>query len=105
MNNSISVLSKAAFLAAALLAPMAVTPVMLQAQDQRQEQRTNRTYHDAGHNDDHEWNKNENQAYRVWVKQNHRRNTDFSRLKENDQQSYWGWRHEHSDATLNINIR
>jgi len=26
-------------------------------------------------------------------------------LLENDQQAYWGWRHDHSDAVLKINIR
>ncbi len=36
---------------------------------------------------------------------NHRKYTTFSRLNDNDQQAYWGWRHEHSDAQLNIVIR
>ncbi len=26
-------------------------------------------------------------------------------LNENDQQAYWGWRHEHSDTLLKIDIR
>ena len=26
------------------------------------------------------------------------------KLNDNDQQAYWGWRHEHSDALLKINI-
>ncbi len=86
---------------AALIAPIAVAPITLRAEDQK----TARSYHDKSHNDDHEWNSHENQAYQVYVKQNHRKSADFSKLKDNDQQAYWNWRHEHSDAVLKIDIR
>ncbi len=89
-----------AVLSAALMAPVALAPTMLRAEDQKA-----RTYHDKQHNDDHEWNSHEDQAYRVWVKENHRKSTDFYKLKDSDQQAYWGWRHEHSDAVLKIDIR
>ena len=88
----------AALLGVALLAPITLAPTALRAQVKV------RTYHDKQHNDDHEWNSHEDQAYRMWGKENHRKYTDFSKLKENDQQSYWGWRHEHSDALLKIDI-
>jgi hypothetical protein len=91
----------AALLGLALIAPLAVTPTALRAQDNKNA----RTYHDKQHNDDHQWNTHEDQAYQVWVKDNHRKNTNFAKLKDTDQQSYWGWRHEHSDAVLKINIR
>ncbi len=39
------------------------------------------------------------------AKENHRKYRDFSRLRDNDRQAYWGWRHEHSDALLKIDIR
>ena len=90
-----------ALLSAALMVPIAMAPTMLRAEDQK----TARTYHDKQHNDDHEWNSHEDQAYRVWVKQNHRKSRDFAKLNENDQQAYWGWRHEHSDALLKIDVR
>jgi ribulose kinase len=90
-----------ALLGAALIASIAMPTTALRAADQK----SARSYHDAQHNDDHQWNRNEDQAYRVYVKQNHRRNTTFVKLKDNDQQAYWGWRHEHSDAVLRINIR
>lgn len=91
----------AALLGAALLAPLAMAPMTLRAEDNK----TARTYHDKKHNDDHEWNAHEDQAYRMYAKENHRKYRDFSRLKDNDQQAYWGWRHEHSDALLKIDIR
>ena len=89
-----------ALLAAALMAPVAMAPRMLQAADQK----AARTYHDKQHNDDHQWNAQEDQAYRAWGKENHRKYSQFSKLNENDQQGYWNWRHEHSDALLKIDI-
>jgi hypothetical protein len=89
-----------AFLSAALMAPIALTPTALLAQDHK----SARVYHDKKHNDDHEWNGQEDRAYAVYVKDNHRKSTSFAKLKDNDQQAYWGWRHEHSDALLKIDI-
>jgi len=88
----------AAMLSAALIAPMAIAPTALRAEDHK-------TYHDKQHNDDHQWSSHEDKAYRAWGKENHRKYTAFSRLNDNDQQAYWGWRHEHSDALLKIDIR
>jgi hypothetical protein len=89
-----------ALLGAALMTPIAIVPTTLRAQDHREA----RKYHDKQHNDDHEWNSHDDQAYRVWQKEGHRKNHEFSELKDNDQQAYWGWRHEHSDALLKIDI-
>ncbi len=80
----------------ALIAPMTLTPIALNAQG--------RSYHDAEHNDDHQWNNHEDKAYGMWMKENHRKNVKFEKLKTDDQRSYWAWRHEHSDAILKINI-
>jgi type III secretory pathway component EscR len=88
-------------LGAALVTSMAVTPTALRAQDQKAAQR----YHDQQHNDDHAWNSQEDKAYRIYAKQNHRKYSDFAKLKESDQQNYWNWRHEHSDAQLKIVIK
>jgi hypothetical protein len=89
------------FLNAALLGAALLASIALRAADQR----VAVTYHDKQHNDDHQWNRNEDQAYKAYVKENHRKNTTFVKLKDNDQQAYWGWRHDHSDAVLKINIR
>jgi len=90
-----------ALLGAFLLAPLALSPTALRADDHGND----RTYHDKQNNDDHTWNANENKAYHIYAKQNHRKAADFSRLNENDQQGYWNWRHEHSDTLLKINIK
>ncbi len=83
-------------MAAALIVPVTLVPVRLQAADQK--------YHDRAHNDDHEWNSHEDKAYRMWAKENHRKYVPFTKLKDDDREHYWGWRHEHSDAVLKINI-
>jgi hypothetical protein len=95
---------KAALLSAALMVPIAMAPRALRADDQNTHEKTVRAYHDKKHNDDHEWNSHEDQAYRVYVKQNHRKYRNFSKTNEGDQQAYWDWRHEHSDALLKIDI-
>ena len=74
-----------ALLSAALAFPVVMAPTALQAQDHP------RTYHDKAHNDDHQWNDHENRAYRIYLKENHRKYNNFSRQHEEDQQAYWGW--------------
>jgi hypothetical protein len=93
----IKILLTTALMGAALIVPGTLAPTQLMAADQK--------YHDKGHNDDHEWNSHEDKAYRIWAKENHRKYVRFDKLKDEDRESYWGWRHEHSDAVLKINIR
>ena len=100
MKTLTSCFRNSALLCAALIAPIALAPSMLRAQDHKAAV----TYHDKQHNDDHEWNAHEDRAYRMYAKQNHHKYATFSTLNENDQQAYWGWRHEHSDVQLKINV-
>jgi hypothetical protein len=82
----------ATLLGAALLVSSAIAPTVLRAQ----------TYHDVQRKEDHHWDAHEGKAYRVWVKENHRKYADFAKLKAEDQQAYWDWRHEHTDVVLKI---
>ena len=95
MRNALHFLQTASLMAAAFTAPMLMTPTPMQAQQR---------YHDEARNDDHEWNNHEDRAYRIWVKQNHRKYQNFAQLRAEDQRNYWAWRHEHSDVQLKINI-
>jgi hypothetical protein len=85
----------AALLGAALLVSSAIAPTVLRAQ----------TYHDVQRKEDHHWDAHEGKAYRMWVKENHRKYADFAKLKAEDQQAYWDWRHEHTDAVLKIEVK
>ena len=100
MRIIISNFCKLGLLAAALTIPVSTTTAVAWAADGQ-----GKTYHDERNNQDHEWNAHEDKAYRMWVKENHRKYKDFSKLREEDRQSYWQWRHEHSDALLHIDIR
>jgi hypothetical protein len=95
----------AALLGAALIVPMAMMPATSRAQDRQTPTASVRTYHDTKNNDDHEWNNREDQAYHAYNTQNHRKGVEFSKLKPRDQQAYWGWRHEHSDSLLKIEVK
>jgi hypothetical protein len=88
-----------ALLGAALIIPVTIAPTALRAEDYK-----TRTYHDAKNNEDHQWNNQEEKAYRIYAKEAHRRR-NFAKLSDSEQQAYWGWRHEHSDVLLNIDIR
>ena len=77
-------------LTGAMVVPIAVTPVNLRADD--------RVYHDRARNDDHRWDAREDRAYRAWVRENHMKYREFRRLRQEDQERYWGWRHEHPDG-------
>jgi hypothetical protein len=88
-----------ALLGAALLMPIAIAPTVLLANDH------DRVYQDRDHHDEHHWDKHEDRAYRMWVKENHRKYRAFERLRAEDQAAYWAWRHEHSNAVLHIDIR
>ena len=93
------------FCNAALLCAALVTPLAIHAQERQTTTTTVRTYHDTKNNDDHEWNSREDQAYRSYNTQKHHKTVEFSTLKPRDQQAYWGWRHEHSDSVLKIDIK
>jgi hypothetical protein len=80
-----------------------VVPVMISAQDRDhpdnrgQNNQQSRRYEDKAHNDSHEWNANEDQAYRRYLKEHRRKYHDFDKGKKSEQNDYWKWRHAHPD--------
>ena len=52
-------------------------------------------YQDRGHHDSHEWNNGEDQRYRTYLQEHHRKYRDFGKLSRKDQDAYWNWRHSH----------
>src|SRR5579863_2938622 len=93
-------------LSATLLTPVAILPGTALAQDDHRKEAENaRRYQDAKHHDEHAWNDHEDRAYRMWIEERHRKYSDFDRLNARDQEAYWDWRHNHSDAQLKIDIR
>ena len=97
MMRSLSTFLSAAILVAGIAMGPSTSPA--------QEHKASVTYHDKRHNDDHEWNDREDRAYGIWQKNTHRKEVEFSARKPSEQQTYWNWRHTHSDASLKIDIR
>ena len=88
-------------LAAALLAPAAL---IAQDHDDHHGDHDQR-YYDSRHKDYHHWDGNEDRAYHMYWEQNHRSYVDWDRASARQRQDYWNWRHNHSDALLQINVR
>lgn len=80
-----------------------VVPVSLSAQNRdhpdnrSQNSQQSRRYEDKAHKDSHEWNANEDQAYRRYLQEHHKKYHDFAKAKRSEQNDYWNWRHSHSD--------
>jgi hypothetical protein len=53
----------------------------------------------ANNHDWHGWNDGESRAYRHWLmeERRERRYRAYNRLRAEQQQEYWRWRHEHRD--------
>ena len=80
------------FLTAALAAPWAIMayPVPQDASVQV------RVY-DKDHKDYHNWDDRENNAWGVYLSENHRDPHDYKRASKKEQDNYWAWRHFHPD--------
>ena len=83
--------------AAFLLGTALLVPGLGLAQDHdRDHQNTHKYEHRSGH-DSHEWNAQEDQAYRRYMTESHKKYRDFSKVNQRDQERYWQWRHQHMD--------
>ena len=57
--------------------------------------------YDAKHKDYHDWNENEDRAYRQYLNERHEDYRDFQKMDRDRQQDYWNWRHDHPDRDDN----
>jgi hypothetical protein len=86
------------FLGAALMAPaMAVAQLQVEVGPHR--------YYDRDHRDWHNWDDHEVYAYRAWNTERNHPYVEWNTLNRRDQRNYWRWRHQHSDAALQVNVR
>jgi hypothetical protein len=63
------------------------------AQEHREQ--PSRVYQDQRHHDTHEWNNEEDQKYRAYLQEHHKKYHDFSKASRKEQNNYWEWRHQH----------
>ena len=77
------------FLSVALLAPAALIAAPAAQED--------RGVYDREHKDYHHWDDHENEVWKRFLVENHRKEHDFARANKREQAEYWNWRHSHPD--------
>ena len=88
MNRYLTVL----FLSAALAGS-----VPARADDDHQSDNRSKRYYDRDARDYHQWNQRENQVYRQYVTDNHKRDREFAKTTREERKDYFKWRHDHPD--------
>ena len=83
-------------LSAALLIP-ATTMAKTRWQDDRDRHDDNQRVYDTEHKDYHNWNNDEDQQWRQYLKDQHKKYHDFSKADKTEQGAYWNWRHDQDD--------
>jgi hypothetical protein len=79
-----------------LLGAALILPVAVSADDRDHDRR----YYDRDGHDYHQWNGQEDRAYRAYLGEQHQDYREFRRVKPVHQREYFKWRHEHPDNTL-----
>ncbi len=57
-------------------------------------------YYDPGYKEYHQWNTNEDRAYRMYLKEGNRDYVEFPKSTTTQQTEYWKWRHNHPDKMI-----
>jgi hypothetical protein len=83
------------FIASLFLAAAMVAPVSMMAAPAPQGVQV-RVY-DSNHKDYHNWNDNEDRAYRGYLTEQHQTYREYNKQNHKTQARYWNWRHEHPD--------
>ena len=91
-----------------LLSGALITPAALMAFQQSEQSTTTTTttttethrYYDSTYKEYHNWDANEDRAYRMYLEENHRTYADFPKTKTTEQTEYWKWRHNHPNKMI-----
>jgi hypothetical protein len=79
-------------IAAALIAPAATIA------NARPQNDHDRKVYDSEHKDYHNWNKDEDQQWHVYLGTEHQKYHDFDKANKKQQADYWKWRHDHENG-------
>ena len=100
-------MQRSQILSALALGAALIAPVALRAQDESRKTTTTTTttteskrYYDSEEKDYHQWNDQEDRAYRLYLQENHRDYVEFPKVKTTEQREYWRWRHGHPDSVI-----
>ena len=84
------------YIATLFLTAAIATPAMVMAAPAPQISIQFRAY-DRQHKDYHNWDGNEDQAYRGYLQEQHRNYRVYNKQPRRTQDQYWNWRHSHED--------
>jgi len=68
-----------------------------QREEQQERNQKQQGIYDSSHHDYHQWNDNEDRAYRQYLSKHHKQYRDFQSESPKEQNQYWNWRHAHPD--------
>jgi hypothetical protein len=105
MWQEVFTMKRSKTLATILLGGALMIPAYAVAQTQEKTTTTTTTtetqrYYDPDLKVYHEWNKNEDRAYRMYLDQEHRDYMEFPKATTVQQTEYWKWRHNHPDKMI-----
>ena len=83
-------------MATALMMPAALTVHTASARQEGGEGAAHR-YYDEDRKDYHNWDADEDRAWKKYEKEQRKKEHDFSKADKKEQQEYWHWRHDHPD--------
>lgn len=85
------------YIGSLLLAAALVAPVAVLAAPARHDDGVQVRVYDRHHKDYHNWDDHENNAWRIYLTNNHKKPHEFSKASKREQSNYWNWRHSHRD--------
>jgi hypothetical protein len=94
------------FLGTLILGGALIAPAGLMAFQQSESTTTTTTttethrYYDPGYKEYHEWDSNEDRAYRMYLQETKREYQEFPKTTVTQQTEYWKWRHNHPNKTI-----
>lgn len=83
------------YLSVLLVSTALLVPIALKADDDHGQ---TRRYYDKTARDWHEWNENEDHAYRQYLKEQRKRDREFAKASSRERNDYFKYRHAHPDS-------
>jgi hypothetical protein len=85
------------YISSLLLDSALAAPAVIMAAPRPQDERAQIRVYDRTHRDYHNWNDNEDRAYRQYLAEQRRSYRGYDRQNNRFQKHYWNWRHSHPD--------
>lgn len=86
------------YIASLFLTAVLAAPVSIMAAPTPQAVGVQVRVYDKDHKDYHNWDDNEDRAYRGYLSDNHMTYRAYGKQSPKTQSGYWNWRHDHPDG-------